>query len=49
MPLKPENCSICNLERLTIAEADRKKALNTRNKLAIITTNVAIFEFNLNL
>ena len=36
VPLRSENCSICNLERLAIAEAERNKTLNTRNVLAII-------------
>ena len=30
--LKPEKCSICNLERLSIAKADSNKTLNTRNE-----------------
>ena len=36
VPLKPENCSICNLERLAIDETDRNKTLNTRNELATV-------------
>ena len=31
VPIRPDNCSICNLERLAIAEADRNETLNTRN------------------
>ena len=43
VPLKPESCSICNLEKLTIAEADKNKALYTINELSTTncTTNLA--------
>ena len=34
VPRNTDNCSICNLERMAIAEAERHKALNVRKKLA---------------
>ena len=34
VPRNKDNCSICNLERMAIAEADRDKELNVRIKLA---------------
>ena len=33
VPKKADNCSICNLERMAIAEADRIKSLNIRKEL----------------
>ena len=33
-PRNTNSCSICNLERMAIAEADRDKALNVRKELA---------------
>ena len=35
-PKKPEQCTICNLERMAIAEANRVKCLNKRNELATV-------------
>ena len=47
MLLKLDNCSICNLERLVIAEADRNKTLSSMNELTTICQHnyLAIFEF----
>ena len=36
VPRKTDNCTICNLERMAIAEADRDKALNIRKELTLI-------------
>ena len=33
VPKKADDCSICNLERMAIAEADRVKSLNIRKEL----------------
>ena len=33
VPKKADNCSICNLERMAIAESDRTKSLNIRKEL----------------
>ena len=35
-PEKPEMCSICNLERMAIAEANREKCLNMRKELSSV-------------
>ena len=35
-PKKPEMCSICNLERMAIAEANREKCLNMRKELSSV-------------
>ena len=33
-PFKPEACTICNLERIAIAESKREKLLNQQTELA---------------
>ena len=34
IPERSDNCSICNLKRMVIAEMDREKSLNVRNEFA---------------
>ena len=36
IPERSDKCSICNLERMAIAEMDREKSLNIRNELASV-------------
>ena len=36
VPERSDKCSICNLERMAIAEMDREKSLNVRNELASV-------------
>ena len=52
VPEKPEMCSICNLERMAIAEANREKlrTLNLRNELSTICPHIKSSYFkNINL
>ena len=45
IPDRNDNCSICNLERMAIAEMDREKSLNVRNELASVCPHFKSFYF----